>query len=100
MRKTLESLRNEDSVELSQSMVISLQEKLEVDDPLLPRTRTTPARLGTGSSEVYHPTEPKDLFRQQYFECLDLVTAFKKERFDQPSFQTLTKLDNLLLKSA
>ena len=77
MQKTLESLQNEESFDLLWSKVISLQEKLEVKNPLLPRKRKAPARLSICSSEVYHPTEPKDLFRQQYL-CLDLVIIYER----------------------
>ena len=64
---------------------------LEVDNPLLPGKKTTPARLSTGSGEVYHPTEPKDLIRQQYFDCLDLVIAFMIELLDQASLSNSNK---------
>ena len=48
---------------------------------------------------VVKPADPKHLFRQQYFECLDLIIAFIKDRFDQPSFNILKQLESLLLKA-
>ena len=99
-RKTLEKLRTEGSFDLFWSKVTSKQQTLEVSDPVLPRRRKTPARFAVGTEAGHHPASPKELFRQQYFECLDLIIVFIKDRFDQPSIHTLKNLENLLLKSA
>ena len=98
--KTLSSIRTDDSYDLFWSKVISTQNTLEVNDPVLPRRRKAPARLEIGTGVGHHPTDPKGSFRQQYFECLDLITTFIKDRFDQQSFHTLRHLENLLLKAA
>jgi hypothetical protein len=66
----------------------------------MPRKRLAPARYSTGTGEGHHPADPKDIFRQQYFECLDVIIAFTKDRFDQPSFHILKQLESLLLKAA
>ena len=71
-----------------------------MSDPVLPRRRNIPARFAVGTEAGHHPASPKELFRQQYFECLDLIIVFIKDRFDQHSIHTLKNLDNLLLKSA
>ena len=56
----------------------------------MPRKRLAPARYSKGTGEGHHP---KDL------ECLDLIIAFIKDRFDQPSFCILKQLESLLLKA-
>ena len=85
------------SFDLFWSKVISF---LDVNHPILPRRRKTPARLEIGTGESHHPADPKEMFRLQYFECLDLIITFIKDRFDQRSFHTLKQLENLLLKAA
>ena len=65
---------------------------------ILSRRQKAPARLEIGTGVGHHPTDPKESFQQQYFECLDLIIAFK-DRFDQHSFHTLKHLENLLLKA-
>ena len=99
-RKTLSSIQTDDSYDLFWSKVISTQNTLEENDPVLPRRRKAPARLEIGTGVGHHPTDPKESFRQQYFECLDSITTFIKDRFDQQSFHTLRHLENLLLKAA
>lgn len=49
--------------------------------------------------DYYHST-PKELYHQQYFECLDLNTAAIRERFEQPGYAVVLKLESLLLKAA
>jgi hypothetical protein len=44
-RKTLSSIRMDDAFDLFWSKVISTQNMLEVNDPVLPRRRKAPARL-------------------------------------------------------
>ena len=46
-----------------------------------------------------HPADPQYLYRQHYFECVDLITCFINSRCDQPSHRTFTTLESLLLKS-
>ena len=97
-RKTIENQRSDDHFDLFWSKTLSIQG--DVNDPVLPRRRRAPARYSTGTGESYHPTDPKELSRKHYFECLDLVISFIKNKFDQPSFHHLIYLENLLLKSA
>ena len=75
-RKTLSSIQTDDSFDLFWSKVTPPQNTLEVNDPVLPRRQKAPARLEIGTGIGHHPTDPKESFRQQYFECLDLIIAF------------------------
>ena len=80
--------------------MLSVQAKLDVSDPILPRKRKVPTRYQVGSSDGSYPTTPKALYRSYYFECLDLITTFIRDRFNQPGYKTLKNLEDLLLKAA
>ena len=74
--------------------MLSVQAKLDVSDPILPRKRKVPTRYQVGSSDVSYPTTPKALYRSYYFECLDLITTFIRGRFNQPGYKTLKNLED------
>ncbi len=48
----------------------------------------------------YYPSDPKEHYRKEYFECFDLIIAFVERRFDQPGMRTLKNLEDLILKAA
>ncbi len=60
---TLDSLRNEENYNMFWSMVISRQQKLTVNDPVLPRKRSVPQKLSTGAASPYYPSDPKEHYR-------------------------------------
>ena len=72
--------------------VCTMQAKFDIDDPTLPR-RKAPARYEVGTGDGHHPETPKALYRQHYFECLDLIVTFIRDRFNQPGYQTLKNLE-------
>ena len=74
-----------------------LREQKGVNEPLLPRKRKAPARFEPGSGISHHHDTPKDLFRQNYFECF--VTCIR-DRFNQPGYKVLKNLKDLLLKAS
>ena len=82
--KTLASIRNDEAFDLFWDNVLLQQDKMGIDEPALPRKRKVPARLEVGASESHYPLAPKDLYRQQYSQCLDLIDSFIKDRFNQP----------------
>ena len=100
--QTLQRIRNEESYDLFWERMLILKRDKKVNDPVLPRKRRAPVRIEVGSSKGYHPVTPKDLYRQHYFECLDLIINHIKGRniFDQPGFAVLRNLEDLLLKAA
>lgn len=79
--------------------MIQLQE-VNVHEPELRRKRKVPARFEIGRSGGSNPSTPEDMYRQQYFECLDRIVDCIKDRFDQPSYEVLRKLESVLLKAA
>ena len=49
-------------------------------------------------AEAHHPSNPKEHYRQMYFEVLDSVITVIEDRFDQKSFQAYLQMESLLLK--
>lgn len=98
--KTLASIRNDEAFDLFWANVLLQQDQMGINDPALPRKRKVPARLEVGTSESHYPLTPKDLYRQEYFQCLDLIGSYIKDRFNQPGYNTLKQVENLVIKSA
>ena len=73
-------------------------EKIDIDEPVVPRKRKAPLRFDPGSSSGTSATQPEDHYRVLYFEALDTVTGSITERFDQEGYQIYSKLEQLLLK--
>ncbi|KAL5497072.1 hypothetical protein EMCRGX_G013468 [Ephydatia muelleri] len=96
--ETLCMMRSSESFDLFWERVILLQEKYGVQEPLLPRKRKAPTHLEVGSSTGYFHITIKELYRQQYFECLDLVISAVRERFDKPGYAVLLNLESLCLR--
>ena len=51
----------------------------------------------SNSANTYHPTTPEQYFRQQYFENLDLIISWTKDRFNEPASTAFLKMEQLLL---
>ena len=66
----------------------------------LPRNRKLPRRLDPGTSEAHWHSSPKEMYRQTYYEAIDVVAEEVKRRFDQPDICIIRDIENLLLKSA
>ncbi|XP_065903857.1 zinc finger MYM-type protein 1-like [Dysidea avara] len=98
--QTLQSIRNDESFHLFWEKVSLFANSLEVDDPQLPRRRKRPNRYEEGTSTGDFPSNPKEVFRPQYFEAIDLVTACIKDRFDQPGYKVYHQAEELILKAS
>lgn len=69
-------------------------------EPALPRYRKCPRCLDDGEPN-YQFHDPKSLFRQQYFEAIDLVYSDLKRRFHQErGMPVAAALETLLLNAA
>ena len=71
--QTLDTIRNEGSFDLFWEKLELQRATLEVGDPELSRKRRCPQWLEVGTAVGSHPATPKILFRQQYFEAIDLI---------------------------
>lgn len=80
--------------------VIQIQEKYDINAPELPRKRKVPSRFEIGSSQVEHSYTVLDVYRPTYFECIDYIVSCIQDRFNQPGYIKLLKLENVLLKAA
>lgn len=96
---TLSEMRNEDSFDTFWESLNNKLYDLDVSEPRLPRRRKMPKRFETGNAPPEFATSEKELYRQMYYEALDLVMSCLKERFDQPGFRVYRHLEDVLLKS-
>ena len=75
------------------------QSQQYTDDPVLPRYRRPPKRLDGGAAP-HNFTTPRDYFRVQYFEVLDLLNDEISRRFDQASLALPRAIEELLTKAS
>ena len=78
--------------------VVAASENL-TDEPVLPRQRKLPRRIDDGASS-HHPSTPSEMYRQKYFEVLDVVCDEINRRFDQKDLKVVIDIERLLLDSA
>ena len=71
-------------------------EEVDVAEPSLPRKRRVPSRFETGSTAGYFPANVEEYYCSIFF---DAITQCISTRFDQPGFQTYSKLEAVLLKA-
>ena len=97
---TLERLRNQECFSLLWSKVSGMQEKLQIDEPMLPRKRKAPRRYEVGDGQGTFLETVQDYFRAEYYVVIDAALACIRQRFDQPGYQTYRRLENLLTSAA
>ena len=90
--------RTDSAFEEFYSAVISASQNL-TDEPVLPRPRKLPRRIDDGAAS-HQPSTPKEIYRQKYFEALDIVCEEIKRRFDQEDLKVVIDIEQLLLDSA
>ena len=93
-------IRDDTHFDLFWQFGIQIQEKYNINAPELPRKRKAPAYFEIGSSRVEHSCTVQDVYRPIYFECVDYVVSCIRDRFNQPGYIKLLKLENVLLKAA
>ena len=102
-KRTLDSLidmRSDDSFDSFWIKVQSESDRVDVNDPNVPRKRKAPTRFEIGNGVGYHPVTVQDVFRPKYFEAIDLAMASVKERFDQPGYPVFQNVEDLRTKVA
>ena len=82
-------------------------EKIAIEEPKLKHKRKKPSYSnvqlvdGFQSNDIpYHPDTVDDEFQQVFFDALDHIISAIDERFNQPSSQTYSKLEELLIYAA
>lgn len=94
-----QSQQNENSFDIFYQSVEGESSEL-MEKPCLPRYKHVPKRIDEGRSESHRFEAPKEYFRQQYFECLDLVIGELERRFHQKNSNTVRDIECLLLNGA
>ena len=95
----LNSLRNESMFDHFYGNAIQESKSL-TEEPKLPRKRKLPRRLDHVSSAAHQHLSPKEMYRQTYYEAIDIVAEEVKRRFDQPDICLIRDIENHLLKCA
>ena len=70
----------------------------KVEEPILPRQKRVPQRVDSGAQNHVF-LSPKEYYRCQYYEVLDLLKEDLLRRFDQPTLAILKEMEELLIKS-
>ena len=52
-----------------------------------------------GTAVPEYSSDGKTMFRQMYFEAINLITNAVKDRFNQPGFELYCNLEDLLLRA-
>ena len=97
--KTLQSIRTESAFDSFWSVEEQRRESLDLEMPSLPRRRKVPKRLDDGNAAPEYPSTAKNMYRQSYYEALDLAVNSISQRFDQPGFRVYSNLEQLLFKA-
>ena len=97
--KTLQSLRTDSNFDLFWRKAEIARQKLDVNDPELPRKRKLPKRFEDGSAEPEFSSDCKQHFRQQYFEAIDLIVNSINARFDRLGYKVYKNLQDLLINT-
>lgn len=98
--KVLAGIRNDECFENFYQLVeLKRKQHSSVGPPTLPRKRKAPAKIQIGATQGTFHESPVDLYRQKYFEALDLIINTITDRFEQSSFKAYSKLENILLKT-
>ena len=77
-----------------------MQEKLHIDEAVLPRKRKAPQRYEVGDGQGTFLETVQDYFRTEYYVVIDATLACIRQRFNQPGYQTYCHLENLLASAA
>ncbi len=97
--ETIKLLRNDESFDLFWLKVNQRANNLGIEGPQLPRLHKRPRRFDEGSSEGDHHENSKSLFRQHYYEAIDLIINCIDDRFNQDGHRMYHSLETLLLKA-
>ena len=94
--KTLQNMRKDDDFKLFFDLVIKKADKLDIEEPKMPRKRRKPKcsilqyveghEKTSNVTESYYPQTAADYYRSIYYDADDTVIMAIKDRFEQPSY--------------
>ncbi|KAL5509716.1 hypothetical protein EMCRGX_G005134 [Ephydatia muelleri] len=93
---TLDCLRNQELFSLLWDKVSGMQEKLQIDQAMLPRRHKAPRQFDVGDGQGTFTESVEDYFRAEYYVVIDAALACIRQRLNQPGYQTYHCLENLL----
>ena len=104
---TISSLRNDESFNALYDTCLKETEKIPtIGAPFLKRNRKYPkysilhhVEGWQSKSQGHHPNSPRDHYRQEFYNAVDVLLSSVRDRFDQPSFLVFKKLESLLVKA-
>lgn len=106
---TLKGMRTREAFDLFFKLTKKKAAKLDVEEPMLPRKRRRPKysilqyvqghEETARNTEAYHPESAADHYRIIYFDAIDTVVMAIKDRFEQPSYQFFSSIEQFLLTS-
>ena len=105
--KTISNLRNSESFDALYDLCLKeIQDIKFVEEPVLKRKRKEPKYSllhyvdGYESrSEAHHPISPRDHYRKQFYQAIDVLISSVHDRFDPPSFLVFENLESLQIKT-
>jgi len=96
--QTLLKIRDNTHFDLFWQFAVRIQEKFGVSTSELPRKRKAPAWF---QIEGDYPTSTvQDVYQLVYYECIDYIVSCICDRFNQPGYIKLVKLENVLLNAS
>ena len=107
--ETLEGMRTNESFDLFCESVKKKATNFDVEEPTLPRKRHRPKYSSlqyvqgheetARNTKAFHPQSAADHFRLIFFDAIDNVVMALQDRFQQPSYQFFSNIEQFLLKS-
>jgi hypothetical protein len=100
-KQSIVLMRNDESYDLFCKKVLTLAsaDEINVDEPVLPRKKRAPSRYEDGNAPPEFHSSPRDMYRQVYYEAIDLLVQTIEDRFDQQGYNVYCCLEQLLLKA-
>jgi len=107
--QTLQGMRKEEDFKLFFASVKQKAKSLDIEEATLPRKRRRPKysilqyvqghEEASRKTEAFNPETAEDHYRIIFFDAIDTVIMAIKDRFEQPSFQFFSSIEQLLLKA-
>ena len=97
---TVTTLKYLHSDDLFWKKVERKQVGFDVEEVQIPRKRKKLQRYQVGNSEPEFHSKPIDVYKQAYFEAIDLNTHSITDHFDQEEYQIYLNIEQLLFKTA
>ena len=92
------SLTSADAFDSFWEDVLQLASQLDIDEPVLPRKRRVPAKLGGGKSHCFE--DPKALYAKQYATFLETIIEEVRDRFQRTGMDAMVAAEELLVNVA